>query len=182
MRRLEAAAGKFWATLDCSFGWRFHDGRRDDSFFHFCAGAHIIQRIGDSRYQLWFALRTRFRLNGDVLTVGVPNLYAQEYLQKNSAGRFLPPRPKWREEPSTSSFPSTRGCLQEARAEQVAAAILPAAGIAGLQVQQCLPPPTLPLRPETGDWATPHQNDATPDLPESPMPAPRMFLGGAGAV
>ena len=42
----------------------------------------IVQRIGEPRYQLWFASRTHFRLNGDQLTVGVPNLYAQEYLRK----------------------------------------------------------------------------------------------------
>jgi chromosomal replication initiator protein len=42
----------------------------------------ITQRIGEPRYQLWFARRTRFRHDDDRLTVGVPNLHFQEWLQK----------------------------------------------------------------------------------------------------
>jgi chromosomal replication initiator protein len=42
----------------------------------------ISQRIGEPRYQLWFARRTRFRHDDDRLTVGVPNLHFQEWLQK----------------------------------------------------------------------------------------------------
>src|SRR5689334_4935689 len=89
----------------------------------------IIQRIGDSRYQLWFALRTRFRLNGDVLTVGVPNLYAQEYLQKKFRGPILAAASEVAGREVDVRFSIDPRLFQEARAEQVAAAILPAAGI-----------------------------------------------------
>jgi chromosomal replication initiator protein len=41
----------------------------------------IIQRIGEPRYNLWFANHTKFQWNDDRLTVGVPNLFQQNYLE-----------------------------------------------------------------------------------------------------
>jgi chromosomal replication initiator protein len=41
----------------------------------------IIQRIGKPRYNLWFEKHTQFRWNDDQLTVGVPNLFQQNYLE-----------------------------------------------------------------------------------------------------
>jgi chromosomal replication initiator protein len=40
----------------------------------------IIQRIGEKRFNLWFASNARFRWADDQLTVGVPNLFFQNYL------------------------------------------------------------------------------------------------------
>jgi chromosomal replication initiator protein len=139
----------------------------------------IIQRIGDSRYQLWFALRTRFRLSGDLLTVGVPNLYAQEYLQKKFRGPILAAATEVAGREVDVRFSIDPRLFREARAEQAAAAVPPAAGIAGLQAPERLPPSTPPQSPETGDRATPDANDAPPVLPEAPMPAPRYAPGTA---
>jgi chromosomal replication initiator protein len=46
----------------------------------------ISQRITSARYNLWFANRTRLSWEGDQLTVGVPNRFLQEWLQKTYGG------------------------------------------------------------------------------------------------
>jgi chromosomal replication initiator protein len=48
-------------------------------------GPALAQRIGKQRYRLWFEDKTKFRLDGHVLTVGVPNRFLQEWLQKTFA-------------------------------------------------------------------------------------------------
>lgn len=49
--------------------------------------AHALcQRIGEPRYKLWFHDKTRFTLQEEVLVVGVPNRFFQEWLQKTFAG------------------------------------------------------------------------------------------------
>jgi chromosomal replication initiator protein len=45
----------------------------------------IAQRVGEPRYKLWFDGHTRFAWDGDLLTVGVPNLHFQEWLAKTFA-------------------------------------------------------------------------------------------------
>ena len=45
----------------------------------------IVQRIGEPRFSLWFARRTKFVWDDGQLTVGVPNLHFQEWLQKTFA-------------------------------------------------------------------------------------------------
>jgi chromosomal replication initiator protein len=45
-------------------------------------GQAIAHRIGEPRYQLWFAHRTKFSWNEDVLTIGVPNRHFEEWLEK----------------------------------------------------------------------------------------------------
>jgi chromosomal replication initiator protein len=42
----------------------------------------LCQRIGESRYNLWFAGKTRLVLHDDHLAVGVANLFLQDWLQK----------------------------------------------------------------------------------------------------
>jgi chromosomal replication initiator protein len=42
----------------------------------------IVQRINEDRYNLWFRGHTKFVLAGAEITVGVPNLMCQEWLQK----------------------------------------------------------------------------------------------------
>ncbi|MBI3823576.1 MAG: ATP-binding protein [Planctomycetes bacterium] len=42
----------------------------------------LSQRIGEARYNLWFAGKTKFVRNDDHLAVGVPNLFLQDWLQK----------------------------------------------------------------------------------------------------
>src|SRR5262249_8960246 len=45
-------------------------------------GPVLAQRIGDKRYQLWFAEKTQFHWQADLLIVSVPNRFFQEWLQK----------------------------------------------------------------------------------------------------
>jgi len=44
-------------------------------------GEAIARRIGEKRYKLWFEQRTKLTRNNDVVEVGVPNHFYQEYLQ-----------------------------------------------------------------------------------------------------
>ncbi|HEV3203444.1 MAG TPA: chromosomal replication initiator protein DnaA [Gemmataceae bacterium] len=44
-------------------------------------GREIARRIGEPRYNLWFGKNTKFTWDSDVLTVGVPNHFFQEWLQ-----------------------------------------------------------------------------------------------------
>jgi chromosomal replication initiator protein len=40
------------------------------------------ERIGEARYNLWFAGKTNFAFDGDHLHIGVPNLFLHDWLQK----------------------------------------------------------------------------------------------------
>lgn len=42
----------------------------------------ICTRIGDARYHLWFQGKTRLQWDGEHLTIGVPNLFLQDYLKQ----------------------------------------------------------------------------------------------------
>jgi chromosomal replication initiator protein len=42
----------------------------------------LSQRIGEARFNLWFAGKTKFVQKDDHLAVGVPNLFLQDWLQK----------------------------------------------------------------------------------------------------
>jgi chromosomal replication initiator protein len=45
-------------------------------------GRAIAQRVGEPRYNLWFERHTKFTWQDDLLTVGVPNLHFQDWLEK----------------------------------------------------------------------------------------------------
>jgi chromosomal replication initiator protein len=42
----------------------------------------LLERIGERRYDVWFAQNARFRWDNDLLLVGVPNRFIQEWLHK----------------------------------------------------------------------------------------------------
>jgi chromosomal replication initiator protein len=137
----------------------------------------IVQRIGEPRYQLWFAARTHFRLNGDQLTVGVPNLYAQEYLQKKFRAPIQSAASEIAGKAIGVKFAIDPRLFQEARAEQAAAmTVPPSPRFVGVGRQEPLPPSLVPQRRENGDRTNP---DGTTDpaaqtvLPDPPKPAPR---------
>jgi chromosomal replication initiator protein len=48
-------------------------------------GQAITQRIGEPRYNLWFEQKTKFTWENDLLVVGVPNHFYQEWLQRTFA-------------------------------------------------------------------------------------------------
>ena len=138
----------------------------------------IVQRIGDSRYELWFASRTRFRLSGDQLTVGVSNLYAQEYLQKKFRAPILAAASEVAGREVSVRFSIDPRLFREARAEQAAATPVPfSPGVAGegteVSGRAPSPPSVLPQSRETSERAIPDDSNVTPGLPEPPMPAPR---------
>src|SRR5262249_24439318 len=45
----------------------------------------IARRIGEPRYHLWFHQKTKFNWADDLLTVGVPNHFYQEWLENTFA-------------------------------------------------------------------------------------------------
>src|SRR5262249_61917154 len=45
----------------------------------------LAHRLGESRYNLWFHNKTRFSWDDDQLTVGVPNHFYLEWVQKTFA-------------------------------------------------------------------------------------------------
>lgn len=45
-------------------------------------GQELVRQIGEPRYNLWFAQHTKFTWDADLLVVGVPNHFFQEWLQK----------------------------------------------------------------------------------------------------
>jgi chromosomal replication initiator protein len=48
-------------------------------------GEAIARRITPARFNLWFEGRSKFHCDGDQLTVGMPNRFLQEYVQKTYA-------------------------------------------------------------------------------------------------
>jgi len=70
------------ARLDAQASAPAHDRTSTASGLAQSMEQAISDRIGEQRYQLWFRGHTRFRLDDDVLTVGVPNLHYQEWLSK----------------------------------------------------------------------------------------------------
>ncbi|OAI41054.1 chromosome replication initiation protein [Planctomycetaceae bacterium SCGC AG-212-D15] len=48
-------------------------------------GHAIARRIGEPRYQFWFRNHTKFRWDDDILTVGAPNRFFQEWLESKFA-------------------------------------------------------------------------------------------------
>ncbi|MFQ3650461.1 MAG: chromosomal replication initiator protein DnaA [Gemmataceae bacterium] len=55
---------------------------RSSSDLSLTLNAALIARIGEPRFRTWFDQRTRFRMEGDTLLVGVPNRHFQEWLER----------------------------------------------------------------------------------------------------
>lgn len=117
----------------------------------------IRQRIGEPRYNLWFARRTRFTWDGDRLTVGVPNLHFQEWLEKTFGAAVASAAAEVFGAPLAVSFVIDPQLFQAVRQEQAAVAPVPAADE--------LPPPP-PERPRSRTKAP-----AGPTLFDRPEPA-----------
>src|SRR5881396_2407433 len=111
----------------------------------------IIQRIGEPRYQLWLASRTHFRLTGDQLTVGVPNLYAQEYLQKKFQAALQAAAKDVTGRTAEVRFTIDPKLFQQARADQEAVKqagnVSAACGLAGAEPAPTTPAPAPVPRP-----------------------------------
>ena len=80
----------------------------------------IRQRIGEPRYALWFERRTTFRWDDGHLTVGVPNLHFQEWLQKKFGEAVQGAAVEVFAQPVEVHFLIDPGLFQAVRQEQVA--------------------------------------------------------------
>lgn len=85
-------------------------------------GKAIARRIGEPRYQLWFAKNTRFRWEESQLTVGVPNLFFQEWLEKSYADAVRAAAEEVLGQPMQVRFSIDPELFQTARKAEVEAA------------------------------------------------------------
>lgn len=117
-------------------------------------GKMISERIGESRYKLWFAGHTKFILNDDHLQVGVPNLHFQEWLASTFAAEIARAAEELLGFAVAVRFTIDPQLFQAARQEQHQVAALPTAAAAPDAA-----PPTpgshLPQRPAGGQAAKP---------------------------
>lgn len=125
----------------------------------------LARRIGQERYDAWFATRTRFTFDGERLIVGVPNLHFQDWLSKrfkadvqaaarDALGKAVPVQ-----------FRIDAPLFQELRSEQQDAALVTPPGVQPAQVAQAAqlaepkyaagPPPTLFDAPKAATAKTP---------------------------
>ncbi|HXG10625.1 MAG TPA: chromosomal replication initiator protein DnaA [Gemmataceae bacterium] len=80
----------------------------------------IIQRIGEPRYQLWFARHTKFTWEDNLLVVGVPNRFFQEWLQNTFAEAVRAAATEVLDQPMQVRFAIDAELFQAARKEQAA--------------------------------------------------------------
>lgn len=78
----------------------------------------IRQRIGDKRYDLWFERHANFQWDEGQLTVGVPNLHFQEWLQKTFADSVRAAAFSVFERPMEVHFAIDPALFQEVRRQQ----------------------------------------------------------------
>ena len=90
-------------------------------------GDAIAQRIGAPRYNLWFAKNTKFTWTDDLLTVGVPNLFFQEWLEKSFAGEVKESAREILGQPMQVRFAIDAELFQTARKTQEATGEVPPA-------------------------------------------------------
>lgn len=81
----------------------------------------LCQRIGEPRYNLWFAGKAKLVLNDGHLDVGVPNLFLQEWLQKTFGDDVRAVAAEVLGAGAAVRFVIDPALFQSARAEQAAA-------------------------------------------------------------
>ena len=89
-----------------------------DAAFEQRLEAALVARIDERRYDIWFRAHTKFALSGDRLTVGVPNLFSQEWLEKTFAGAIADAAAEVLGRPVAVRFAIDPELFQQARAEQ----------------------------------------------------------------
>ncbi len=78
----------------------------------------IAQRIGEPRYQVWFAQRTKITVNAGQLVIGVPNRFYQEWLQKKFGSEVQAASVAVLDGPLPARFVIDSELFREARREQ----------------------------------------------------------------
>src|SRR5829696_1914371 len=51
--------------------------------------AAVAERVGETRFGLWFGEGVRLGVDGDALEVGVPNAFFREWIQGHFAGNLI---------------------------------------------------------------------------------------------
>lgn len=123
-------------------------------------GQAIVQRIGEPRYDLWFAPHTRLHLEDHVLRVGVANHFLQEWLQKTFADVVRAAAAEVLGRPVEVRFVIDPQLFQAARQEQ--AAVLQARTSeleARGEVPEPPPPPAAPRAPRSSTRRWHHLSD-----------------------
>ena len=81
----------------------------------------LSQRIGESRYKLWFADKTKFVWRDDGLVIGVPNLFLHDWLEKTFGAEVRDAAVEAHGSAVSVRFLVDAQLFQAARAEQAAA-------------------------------------------------------------
>jgi chromosomal replication initiator protein len=130
--------------------------------------AALVGRIGQERYDAWFATRTRFAFDGERLVVGVPNLHFQDWLGKRFKADVEAAARAAFGHPVPVQFRIDAPLFQELRAEQqVAAAATPLPALPA-QVAQ----PALRAQAATGSPEPKYAEGPPPTLFDAPKTAP----------
>jgi chromosomal replication initiator protein len=121
----------------------------------------IARRIGEPRYNLWFADKTRFRWDETALVVGVPNPFHQEWLHKTFAEAVRAAAADVLGRPVPVRFALDPELSQAARPE-------------GDEARAAARPTPVPPAPR------PAEAPAPAEPPERPLPAPSAARVGGG--
>jgi chromosomal replication initiator protein len=116
----------------------------------------IVQRIGEPRFNLWFARRTKFVWDDGQLTVGVPNLHFQEWLQKTFADAVHAAAAEVFGENRAVRFVIDPELFQAARQEQ--------AEVKGPELEPLAAPQTAPATPQAAPARGKKKRPAGPTL------------------
>jgi chromosomal replication initiator protein len=110
----------------------------------------LRQRIGEPRFNLWFAGKTRFAWQGEQLVVGVPNLFLQDWLHKTFGPDVRAVAEDVLGQPAAVRFVIDPQLFQAARKqEQTAPRDVPRAEQA--------PPPPAPVKPPRRTMSRPRR-------------------------
>jgi chromosomal replication initiator protein len=111
-------------------------------------GEAIARRVGQPRYDLWFRDRTRLAWDDDLLTVGVPNHFYQEWMEKTFGAAVRAAAAEALGAPARVRFVIDPELFQAARrAEAEVRETAPPAGPAGPPPAAAPEPPAAPRPP-----------------------------------
>ncbi len=93
----------------------------------------LCQRVGEARFQLWFADKTKWTWHNDLVVVGVPNHFYQEWLQKAFADDIRAAAGAVFGQPLDVRFVIDPELFQAARRREIAPGSAPPPGARGPQ-------------------------------------------------
>jgi chromosomal replication initiator protein len=129
----------------------------------------VARRIGPPRYALWFDKHTRFRWDGERLTVGVPNRHFEEWLSKTFGDGVAAAAAEVFGGPVPVRFAIDPELFQAARREQ-SEARQEASGVRGQGSEKTKP--EAPARGRVGRTGNPSYQDTAANASEGPSSSP----------